>query len=148
MEQITLTKQELIEIVEREVSKRLDGVKTMKPISIFTDVRLNEDDIKNINEKFKFTNIIQTPYRCHHYKPLALKRYHCGANDYFNGKVHDDQIHDHIRKLTLAIFGVTKNSDLQEREYGEAIKFYRNIKDMYLYLYKKRLSKLTIEDFE
>lgn len=148
MEQITLTKQELIEIVEREVSKRLDGVKTMKPISIFTDVRLNEDDIKNINEKFKFTNIIQTPYRGHHYKPLALKRYHCGANDYFNGKVHDDQIHDHIRKLTLAIFGVTKNSDLQEREYGEAIKFYRNIKDMYLYLYKKRLSKLTIEDFE
>ncbi|WP_228472183.1 hypothetical protein [Staphylococcus epidermidis] len=71
MEKITLTKQELIEIVEREVSKRLDGVKPMKPISIFTDVRLNEDDIKNINEKFKFTNIIQTPYRGYHYKPLG-----------------------------------------------------------------------------
>lgn len=148
MEQITLTKQELIEIVEREVSKRLDGVKSMKPISIFTDVRLNEDDIKDINEKFKFTNIIQTPYRGHHYRPLALKKYPRGGNNYFNGNIHDDQIHDHIRKLTLAIFGVTKNSDLQEREYGEAIKFYRNIKDMYLYLYKKRLSKLTIEDFE
>lgn len=148
MEKITLTKQELIEIVEREVSKRLDGVKPMKPISIFTDVRLNEDDIKNINEKFKFTNIIQTPYRGYHYKPLALKKYPCGGNDYFNGNIYADQIHDHIRKLTLAIFGVTKNSDLQEREYGEAIKFYRNIKDMYLYLYKKRLSKLTIEDFE
>ncbi|MDS3920123.1 hypothetical protein [Staphylococcus epidermidis] len=148
MEQITLTKQELVEIVEREVSKRLDGVKPMKPISIFSDVRLNEDDIKNINEKFKFTNFIQKPYRGHHYKPLALKKYHHGGNDYFNGNIYDDQIHDHIRKLTLAIFGVTKNSDLQEREYGEAIKFYRNIKDMYLYLYKKRLSKLTIEDFE
>ena len=73
MEQITLTKHELIEIVEREVSKRLDGVKPMKPISIFTDVRLNEDDIKDINEKFKFTNFIQRPYRGHHYKPLALK---------------------------------------------------------------------------
>lgn len=148
MEQITLTKQELIEIVEREVSKRLDGVKPIKPISIFSDVRLNEDDIKDINEKFKFTNIIQTPYRGHYYRPLSLKKYPWGGNDYFNGNIHDDQIHDHIRKLTLAIFGVTKNSDLQEREYGEAIKFYRNIKDMYLYLYKKRLSKLTIEDFE
>lgn len=148
MEQITLTKQELIEIVEREVSKRLDGVKPIKPISIFSDVRLNEDDIKNINEKFKFTNIIQTPYRGYHYRPLALKKYPHGVKDYFNGNIHDDQIHDHIRKLTLAIFGVTKNSDLQEREYSEAIKFYRNIKDMYLYLYKKRLSKLTIEDFE
>lgn len=148
MEQITLTKNELIEIVEREVSKRLDSKKIIKPMSIFTDVRLNEDDIKGINEKFKFTNFIQRPYRGHHYKPLALKKYPCGGNDYFNGNIYDDQIHDHIRKLTLAIFGVTKNSDLQEREYGEAIKFYRNIKDMYLYLYKKRLSKLTIEDFE
>ncbi|MCG1192868.1 hypothetical protein K4S50_03345 [Staphylococcus epidermidis] len=148
MEQITLTKNELIEIVEREVSKRLDSKKIIKPMSIFTDVRLNEDDIKDINEKFKFTNFIQRPYRGHHYKPLALKKYPCGGNDYFNGNIYDDQIHDHIRKLTLAIFGVTKNSDLQEREYGEAIKFYRNIKDMYLYLYKKRLSKLTIEDFE
>ena len=148
MEQITLTKNELIEIVEREVSKRLDSNKTIKPISIFSEVRLKEDDIKDVNESFAIANFIKPQYRGHHYKPLALKRYHCGANDYFNGNIYDDQIHDHIRKLTLAIFGVTKNSDLQEREYGEAIKFYRNIKDMYLYLYKKRLSKLTIEDFE
>ena len=148
MEQITLTKHELIEIVEREVSKRLDSNKTIKPISIFSEVRLKEDDIKDVNENFAIANFIKPPYRGHHYKPLALKRYHCGANDYFNGKVHAEQIHDHIRKLTLAIFGVSRNSDLKQKEYEEAIKFYRNIKDMYLHLYKKRLSKLTIDDFE
>ncbi|MGZ9532580.1 hypothetical protein ACXXHR_08515 [Staphylococcus epidermidis] len=148
MEQITLTKNELIEIVEREVSKRLDSKKIIKPMSIFSEVRLKEDDIKDVNESFGITNFIKPPYRGHHYKPLALKRYHCGANDYFNGKVHDEQIHDHIRKLTLAIFGVSRNSDLKQKEYEEAIKFYRNIKDMYLHLYKKRLSKLTIDDFE
>lgn len=148
MEQITLTKNELIEIVEREVSKRLDSKKIIKPMSIFSEVRLKEDDIKDVNESFGITNFIKPPYRGHHYKPLALKKYHCGANDYFNGKVYDDEIHDHIRKLTLAIFGVSRNSDLKQKEYEEAIKFYRNIKDMYLHLYKKRLSKLTIEDFE
>lgn len=148
MEQITLTKHELIEIVEREVSKRLDSNKILKPMSIFSDVRLKEDDIKNVNESFEITNFIAPPYRGHHYKPLALKKHHCGGNDYFNGKVHDEQIHDHIRKLTLAIFGVSRNSDLKQKEYEEAIKFYRNIKDMYLHLYKKRLSKLTIDDFE
>lgn len=34
MDQITLTKQELIEIVEREVSKRLDGKKPISSASI------------------------------------------------------------------------------------------------------------------
>ncbi|MFW3549819.1 hypothetical protein ACN9UP_12505 [Staphylococcus caprae] len=148
MEQITLTKQELIEIVEREVSKRLDSNKTIKPISIFSEVRLKEDDIKDVNESFAIANFIKPPYRGHHYKPLALKRYHCGANDYFNGKVHAEQIHDHIRKLTLAVFGVTKNSDLSEEEFKDAVLYYQYFKDMYLDLYKRRISKLTIDDFE
>lgn len=148
MEEITLTKQELIEIVEREVSKRLDGKKPIKPFSIFTEVRIEEDDIANINEDFNFTKFIKPPYRGRHYKPLALKKYPYGGDDYFNGKVYDDQIHDLIRKLTLAVFGVSRNSDLSEREFEEAAKVYRYFKNMYLHLYKKRLSNLSIEDFE
>ncbi|WP_412521288.1 hypothetical protein [Staphylococcus simulans] len=148
MEQITLTKQELIEIVEREVSKRLDGKKTIKPISIFSEVRIEEDDITNINEDFNFTKFIKPPFRGHHYRPLALKKYPMGNNKHFNGKVYDDQIHDLIRKLSLAVFGISKNSDLSESEFEDVVKVYRYFKDMYLHLYKKRLSKLTIEDFE
>ncbi|AAX91294.1 anti-repressor Ant [Staphylococcus phage 37] len=148
MEQITLTKQELIEIVEREVSKRLDGKKTIKPISIFSEVRIEEDDITKINEDFNFTKFIKPPFRGHHYRPLALKKYPMGNNKHFNGKVYDDQIHDLIRKLSLAVFGISKNSDLSESEFEDVVKVYRYFKDMYLHLYKKRLSKLTIEDFE
>ena len=59
MEQITLTKHELIEIVEREVSKRLDSNKTIKPISIFSEVRLKEDDIRDVNESFAIANFIK-----------------------------------------------------------------------------------------
>ncbi|EUY03088.1 hypothetical protein O485_02663, partial [Staphylococcus aureus M0378] len=55
---------------------------------------------------------------------------------------------DHIRKLTLSIFGVTLNSDLSESEYNLAAKIYRDIKNYYLYIYEKRVSELTIDDFE
>lgn len=115
---------------------------------IFSEVRIEEDDITNINEDFNFTKFIKPPFRGHHYRPLALKKYPMGNNKHFNGKVYDDQIHDLIRKLSLAVFGISRNSDLSESEFEDVVKVYRYFKDMYLHLYKKRLSKLTIEDFE
>lgn len=149
MEQITLTKQELIEIVEREVNKKLDGAKSIAPLSIFSSVKIQEDEIAMINEKFKFTKFIKTPYRGRHYKPISLNKYSRGGrNEFVNGKVYNDHIHDHIRKLTLAVFGVSKNSDLSESEFEEAVGVYKFFKDMYLHLYEKRLSRLTIDDFE
>lgn len=148
MEQITLTKQELIEIVEREVNKKISGVKKVTPVSIFSDIRLHERDIAETNETFPFTKSIRTPYRGRHFQPLSLNKHHAGNNGYRNGKIHDDQIHDHIRKLTLAVFGVSRNSELNDREIEDARNFYNTFKDMYLHLYKKRLSKLTIDDFE
>ncbi|ENJ4016272.1 hypothetical protein AB1D36_002339, partial [Staphylococcus pseudintermedius] len=120
----------------------------IKQFSIFSEVRLDEVDIANINEDFSFTKFIKTPFRGRHYKPLALRKYPFGGNEYFNGKVNDDHIHDFIRKLTLAVFGVTRNSDLSEREYEEAVDIYKHFKTMYKHQYTKRLSKLTIEDFE
>ncbi|MBG3799169.1 hypothetical protein I4839_13900, partial [Staphylococcus aureus] len=63
-------------------------------------------------------------------------------------KAYVQDVHDHIRKLTLSIFGVTLNSDLSESEYNLAAKVYREIKNYYLYIYEKRVSELTIDDFE
>ncbi|ENI75114.1 hypothetical protein UG1_02015, partial [Staphylococcus aureus M0077] len=37
-------------------------------------------------------------------------------------------VHDHIRKLTLSIFGVTLNSDLSESEYNLAAIIYISMK--------------------
>lgn len=148
MEQIALTKEELKEIIAREVREAIKGKKPITSSSIFNEVRIDEVDIANINKDFNFTKFIETPFRGYHYRPLALRKYPCGGNEYFNGKVYDDHIHDFIRKLTLAVFGVTRNSDLSEREYEEAVDIYRRFKNMYKHQYTKRLSKLTIEDFE
>lgn len=148
MEQITLTKQELIEIVEREVSKRLDGKKTISSSAIFNKVRISDKDFDEINKKFAYTERLRAANNLGLGHPLSLKKYQHGIGCYENYKAYASEIHDHIRKLTLSAFGVTLNSDLSEKEYEEAARMYEMIKKFYLYRYEKRIENLSIEDFE
>ena len=54
--------------------------------------------------------------------------------------------YDHIRKLTLAIFGVTKTL-ICKKNTAKQLNFIETSK-ICTYICTKRLSKLTIEDFE
>ncbi|MCH4365404.1 hypothetical protein [Staphylococcus haemolyticus] len=148
MDQITLTKQELIEIVEREVSKRLDGRNRISSGSIFNEVKIEHTDFAEINNQFDFTKDITDDKRFGLGHPLSLKKYQHGLGCYEHYKTYASDIHDHIRKLTLSAFGVTLNSDLSEKEYEEAARIYELIKGFYLYQYQKRIEKLVIDDFE
>ncbi|MDU0433910.1 hypothetical protein QVA48_01630 [Staphylococcus haemolyticus] len=148
MDQITLTKQELIEIVEREVSKRLDGRNRISSGSIFNEVKIEHTDFAEINNQFDFTKGITDDKRFGLGHPLSLKKYQHGLGCYEHYKTYASDIHDHIRKLTLSAFGVTLNSDLSEKEYEEAARIYELIKGFYLYQYQKRIEKLAIDDFE
>ncbi|OLF32053.1 hypothetical protein BSZ10_03595 [Staphylococcus aureus] len=148
MEQITLTKQELAEIVQQEISKRLDGRNRISPSSIFNEVRIDHTDFDEINNQFDFTKNITDDKRFGLGHPLSLKKYQHGLGCYEHYKTYASDIHDHIRKLTLSAFGLTLNSDLSEKEYEEAARIYELIKDFYLYQYQKRIEKLTIDDFE
>ncbi|RNM44933.1 hypothetical protein EF901_16385, partial [Staphylococcus aureus] len=58
MEQITLTKQELAEIVQQEISKRLDGRNRISSGSIFNEVKIEHTDFAEINNQFDFTKDI------------------------------------------------------------------------------------------
>ncbi|UIZ36519.1 hypothetical protein L1A00_00005 [Staphylococcus aureus] len=82
MEQITLTKEELKEIIAKEVRNAIKGEKPISSGAIFSKVRINNDDLEG------------------------------------------------------------------ESEYNLAAKVYREIKNYYLYIYEKRVSELTIDDFE
>ncbi|MFW3532894.1 hypothetical protein ACN9UJ_03705 [Staphylococcus caprae] len=148
MEQITLTKQELAEIVQQEISKRLDGKKPISSSSIFNEVKISHDDFDKINQKFDFAKDIKKSKWLGLGYPLSLKKYQHGFGCYEHYKTYPSDIHDLIRKLTLSAFGVTLNSDLSESEYEEAARMYEMIKSFYLYHYKKRIEKLTIGDFE
>lgn len=148
MEQITLTKQELAEIVQQEISKRLDGRNRISSGSIFNEVKIEHTDFAEINNQFDFTKEITDDKRFGLGHPLSLKKYQHGLGCYEHYKTYASDIHDHIRKLTLSAFGVTLNSDLSEKEYEEAARIYELIKGFYLYQYQKRIEKLIIDDFE
>ncbi|WP_436860408.1 hypothetical protein [Staphylococcus caeli] len=147
METITLTKKDLIQIVEQEVSKRLDGKKSLSSNSIFNQVRIKPDDFTRINNKYEVTGNADAGRLGVLNHPITLKKYNSGFEKvHYKAFVYD--VHDHIRKLTLSAFGVTLNSDLSESEYELAAKIYRDIKGYYLHLYEKRISGLTVDDFE
>ncbi|MGK8513090.1 hypothetical protein [Staphylococcus epidermidis] len=148
MEQITLTKQELAEIVQQEISKRLDGRNRISSGSIFNEVKIEHTDFAEINNQFDFTKGITDDKRFGLGHPLSLKKYQHGLGCYEHYKTYASDIHDHIRKLTLSAFGVTLNSDLSVKEYEEAARIYELIKGFYLYQYQKRIEKLVIDDFE
>jgi len=148
MKQIILTKQELAEIVQQEISERLDGRKPISSGSIFNEVKISHEDFDEINQKFDFANELNKSKRSGLGHPLSLKKYQHGIGCYENYKAYPSEIHDHIRKLTLSAFGVTLNSDLKESEYEEARRLYDMLKSFYLYRYQKRIENLRIDDFE
>ncbi|HDD0319960.1 TPA: hypothetical protein O9466_002134 [Staphylococcus aureus] len=152
MEQITLTKEELKEIVAKEVRKEvreaINGKKRISSGAIFNKVRISHKDFDEINKKFTYTERLRGADNLGLGHPLSLKKYQHGIGCYENYKTYASEIHDHIRKLTLSAFGVTLNSDLKESEYDEASRMYDMLKNFYLYRYQKRIETLSIEDFE
>lgn len=145
-EKITLTKEDLLRIVQEEVNKRLSPTKVISSGQIFTDVRISDDNFEFINSQYECTDGATQLFRGIQGAPLSLKRYPCGFEQ-LNYKAHTDGIHDHLRGLTLSIFGVTLNRDLDRSEYEQAAKFYEELKEVYLGLYERRLSTLSKEDF-
>lgn len=145
-EQITLTKEDLLRIVQEEVNKRLSPTKEITSGQIFKDLSISDDDFEFINSQYECTDGATKLFRGIQGAPLSLKRYAHGWES-FNYKAHTSGIHDHLRGLTLSIFGVTLNRDLDRSEYEQAAKSYEELKEVYLALYERRLSTLSKEDF-
>ena len=146
MEQITLTKEELKEIIAKEVRNAIKGEKPISSGAIFSKVRINNDDLEEINKNSISQRFVARKIEEAQSSDSAKKYQH--GFESIHQKAYVQDVHDHIRKLTLSIFGVTLNSDLSESEYNLAAKIYRDIKNYYLYIYEKRVSELTIDDFE
>lgn len=147
MEQITLTKEELKEIIAKEVRNAIKGEKPISSGAIFSKVRINNDDLEEINKKLNFAKDLSLGRLRKLNHPIPLKKYQHGFES-IHQKAYVQDVHDHIRKLTLSAFGVTLNSDLKESEYDEASRMYDMLKNFYLYRYQKRIETLSIEDFE
>ncbi|MDR7705035.1 hypothetical protein RB286_10860, partial [Staphylococcus aureus] len=78
MEQITLTKEELKEIIAKEVRNAIKGEKPISSGAIFNKVRINNDDLEEINKKLDFTKDLSLGRLRKLNHPIPLKKYQHG----------------------------------------------------------------------
>lgn len=58
------------------------------------------------------------------------------------GKLYESDIHDLIRKLSLAVHGMTRNNQARSEEYDDLNKAYNSFKEMFIQLYRDRMDNL------
>ncbi|MFC6402908.1 hypothetical protein ACFP67_13935 [Mammaliicoccus sciuri] len=145
METITLTKDELLHIVKLEVSKKLNEKNTLDPKRIFNDIKLDGVDLYFINKKYEIVKNILLKSNGNIDVPITLKKH--GRTNKNNTKLLPSEVHDQIRKVSLAVFGISLNSELTEQEFNEIQHVYNEFKKLYLLLYEERISNLKQKDF-
>ncbi len=137
--------------VKKEVA---ESIEVNDPKSIFKGTAFNWDDLRDINSKYPIVkeeailmNKSDGWYTYTHpfvflsninkvYKKNSFGR-KC-----FKTVSHVD-IHDSLRKMTLAAFGVKLNNEINERDYPEAELAYEEFKALFFEIYERRLKKAS-----
>lgn len=87
MEQITLTKEELKEIIAKEVRNAIKGEKPISSGAIFSKVRINNDDLEEINKKLNFAKDLSLGRLRKLNHPIPLKKNISMASNQFIKKL-------------------------------------------------------------
>lgn len=140
-EQITVTKEELLTIVEKMIERKIGGQMTQGPNNIFNNVALSTSDFEDVNKKF-----VMPPTFSYSNNHLDLSNPLQIAKSKFGGRITSDnlrrvQAHDYLRMLTQRLFGVCRNKDIEVDDYEFAEQCYREMKGKFLELYEKNLER-------
>lgn len=73
----------------------------------------------------------------------AMREFESGYVYDRRGKVYDSDIHNLIRKLSLAVYGMTLNNQARIEEYADLNKAYNSFKDVFIQLYNDRMDNLN-----
>lgn len=140
----TLTDSQLQRIIRDaviEANQETQRIKTrvITPNNIFEGVALDMKELEVINSEYsKVSELLGSSQLdkvfCNTPKQI------CNRLEY--RKLYTGDLRNHIRKLTLAVFGKTLNTDLTRDEYVLAQEFYSQLVDWYLSAYRKRLREL------
>lgn len=152
-EVITISKSDLQELIAREVAKTISApAKSIHPNTVFSDEMIRSEDIQEINGQFEWVCYLlrdesryKNGYDKAPYSLLALAQYHYGT-DSMKSTASFTDVHDYLRKLSLAIFGKSLNNQLSRYEYDFAQQVYRELKSLFLKLYEERLHLLTASE--
>lgn len=140
-EKITLSKTELEKLIADAVADRIiDRPKVVTPQNLFDEVKFDmSKDIAPINEKYP---LVMRLLASKSKNIFTNVKYLHGFATYENRKIYRGDVHDRIRKLVLAIFGKSMNSELTRDEYRLAQLFYSELVEWYVSKYDYRLSEI------
>ena len=143
-ELITLTRSQLEDLLSGN-SKSLIMITPTTPKLLFENTSIRPADIRNINEKFEVSKVNNLNI-CG--GTTFSKNQNFNYEQSFDRKVLRDhgpyskEIHDLIRKLTLAVMGEKLNKNVSYEDWNEARSDYVKFKQLFLKLYEDRLSKV------
>lgn len=147
---ITITREELNELIAKEVAKNI--LPRRKPD--FRDVMISPVDVQKINKnypnisekvckKFATQNTDFLSRERRHEKPdniYTRRRYAHGYNNYEHYKIYPQDVHAALKKLALHAMGVTIIKDLDDDEFECALEAYSKLKGCFLEIYADRIS--------
>ncbi|EGP4751902.1 hypothetical protein F6353_002045 [Enterococcus faecium] len=116
----------------KEEQRNLIGIRTF---DVFRPVAIQNEEIIAINKQYftedDFDKTMLEPLRAIY---VAEGKF-----------LTESTIHESLKKIALNVFGVTKNKDLMQEQLPRVQEVYRTFKEVFLYLYEERVSKLVKE---
>lgn len=150
---ITISKAELETMIAEAIARNSLPRKKKD----FRDVHLSYNEVEKVNKKYPLiserlsrrfaSQITDEPssdeLRLGRMKPddiYSRKRYGFGRDNYAHHKVYPQDISDHLRRISLAVMGVSIIKDLDDDEFEYSLAIYNEFKNLFLKLYDERLS--------
>ena len=118
--------------------------------TLFKDVAFSDTDVLQTNQKYQITKDLKEwndlPFA--RIYTLNPQNHGLARNGSMHYNVPNHAIHDSLRKLSLAVVGATKNTDLVTTEYAIVRDTYQALKDLFLQKYDRRLMKLDRDELK
>ena len=149
---ITISKKDLESMIAEAIARNSLPRKKKD----FRDVHISSEDVRQINIKYlpvserlsrRFASQItdepsSDELRFGRMTPddiYSRKRYGFGRDNYAHHKIYPQDISDHLRRISLAVMGVSIIKDLDDDEFEYSLEIYNEFKNLFLKLYDERL---------
>lgn len=117
------------------------------PSNLFRDVQLESEELVEINNNYDF--VIEQGKEAKHCNNMAnfiyMEHLIYNSAGTYTKTTGATEIRDLIRKLSLAVYGVRNNKDMNNNDFEQSRQFYKKVKDLFLTEYIDRLEKIKGE---
>jgi hypothetical protein len=150
-EKISMTRDELQQVIASAVAQAVapkTGIRTAG--KLFENVTIQAEELRDINGRYDTTVRMNK----NGYGGQTFSRHQYNTTDFAGRPIvegvgpYSDQIHDCLRKLSLALYGETLNQRIEPVDQVGIRQAYSQFRDLFLKLYEARVVAVEGEDKE